>query len=118
MHTISKEFHFSAGHHLLCLASDHPCTKPHGHNYVVRVFFRGPVNHQGFVVDYNDLKPIGVWLDHHLDHTDLNDFFGDMSTTVENMTEYLFKMFKPSYPTLFAIEMSETPKTTCRYEPR
>lgn len=115
MHTISKEFHFSASHALLGLPVDHPCSALHGHNYIIRVFFRGPVNEKGFVIDYNDLKPIGKWIDEYLDHTHLNHFF-PFSTTVENMTEYIFNHFKPTFPTLYAVEMSETPKTTCRYE--
>jgi len=35
---------------------------------------------------------------------------------VENMSKYIFDKFKPQFPLLFAVEMSETPKTNCRYE--
>jgi len=50
-----------------------------------------------------------------LDHRNLNDVF-DFQTSVENMSKYIFDKFKPQFPLLFAVEMSETPKTNCRYE--
>ena len=37
MFKISKEFYFSAAHALFGLPDDHPCTRLHGHNYVVTV---------------------------------------------------------------------------------
>jgi 6-pyruvoyl-tetrahydropterin synthase len=39
-YTISKEFAFSAAHHLNGLPPSHPCSRVHGHNYVVRVVLR------------------------------------------------------------------------------
>ncbi len=115
MYTISKEFHFSASHQLNGLKDGHPCGRIHGHNYTLRVFLRGEPDKNGFVQDYNDLKPISDWIDAKLDHRHLNDVFG-FQTSVENMSRYIFDLFKPQFPLLAAIEMSETPKTTCRYE--
>jgi len=115
MHTISKEFQFSASYRLIGLPKGHPCSNLHGHNYTVKVFLRGPVNEDGFVQDYNELKPIKLWIDKNLDHKHLNDVF-PFQTSVENMSEWIFNLFKPRFPLLHAIEMSETPKTTCRYE--
>jgi 6-pyruvoyltetrahydropterin/6-carboxytetrahydropterin synthase len=116
MFTISKEFHFSASHQLCGLANGHPCARLHGHNYVIRVFLRAEsTNAEGFVQDYNDLKPISEWVDTVLDHRNLNEVF-DFQTSVENMSRYIYQHFKPLYPLLLAVEMSETPKTNCRYE--
>ena len=115
MHTISKEFYFSASHQLLGLINDHPCGRIHGHNYTLKVFLKGELNKEGFVQDYNDLKPISDWVDQVLDHRHLNEVF-PFQTSVENMSKYIFDLFKPQFPLLFAVEMSETPKTNCRYE--
>lgn len=115
MHTISKEFHFSASHQLLGLKNDHPCGRIHGHNYILKIFLRGEPNKDGFVQDYNDLKPISDWVNNTLDHRHLNDIF-DFQTSVENMCKYIYNLFKPEFPLLVAVEMSETPKTNCRYE--
>lgn len=116
MFTISKEFNFSASHQLHGLATDHPCMRMHGHNYVLKVFLRGELNKEGFVQDYRDLKPISEWVESTLDHRHLNDVF-PFQTSVENMSKYIFDLFKPQFPLLIAVELSETPKTNCRYEP-
>jgi 6-pyruvoyltetrahydropterin/6-carboxytetrahydropterin synthase len=115
MYTISKEFQFSASHQLKDLKDGHPCGRIHGHNYSLKVFLKGELNKEGFVQDYSDLKPISDWVDETLDHRNLNDVF-DFQTSVENMSKYVFDLFKPQFPLIFAVEMSETPKTNCRYE--
>lgn len=116
MNTISKEFHFSASHILFGLPLGHPCSRMHGHNYVLRVFLRGPLNVHGFVVDYRALEPIKKYVDDELDHRHLNDVFA-LQPTVENMSRFIYEKFKPMFLELVAVEMSETPKTCCRYEP-
>lgn len=116
MNVISKEFHFSASHRLYDLPEDHPCARMHGHNYIIKVFLKGEPNKVGFVQDYGDLKPIKEYIDTVLDHRHLNDVFPMHSPTVEHMSKLLFDYFKPQFPLLYAIEMSETPKTNCRYE--
>jgi 6-pyruvoyltetrahydropterin/6-carboxytetrahydropterin synthase len=116
MNTISKEFHFSASHILNGLPEGHPCGRLHGHNYVVTVFLKGEPNKYGFVQDYRELDPIKKYIDDTLDHRHLNDIF-EFQTSVENMSKFLYELFKPQFPLLSAVEMSETPKTRCRYEP-
>lgn len=117
MYTISKEFHFSAGHRLLGLEEDHPCGTFHGHNYVLTLFLKSPLlTPEGFVMDYRKLSFIRGWIQKNLDHKYLNDVF-QFNPTVENMGSYLFQLFKKDLPLLHAIEISETPKTKCRYEP-
>jgi len=115
MYTISKEFNFSASHQLLGLQKDHPCGRIHGHNYTLKIFLKGNLTEHGFVQDYNDLKPISDWIDQTLDHKHLNEVF-DFQTSVENMSKYVYDLFKPQFPLLSAVEMSETPRTNCRYE--
>ncbi|MEI8086077.1 MAG: 6-carboxytetrahydropterin synthase [Paludibacter sp.] len=115
MYIISKEFHFSASHILHGLYDGHPCGRLHGHNYILRVFLKGELNQVGFVQDYGELKPISVWIDETLDHKHLNDVF-DFQPSVEKMSKHIYDLFKPQFPLLHAIEISETPKTNCRYE--
>lgn len=116
MHIISKEFHFSASHVLLGLAGGHPCGRIHGHNYILRVFLQGPLNVHGFVVDYRSLEPIKNYVAEELDHRHLNDVL-PMQPTVENMSRYIYEKFAEMFPEMVAVEISETPKTCCRYEP-
>lgn len=115
MNTISKEFHFSASHRLKGLREKHPCGRLHGHNYIVKVILKGEPNKDGFVQDYGELKPFKDYFDNNLDHQHLNDVY-KFQPSVENMSKFIFDLFKPDFPLLHAIEMSETPKTNCRYE--
>lgn len=117
MYTISKEFHFSASHQLFGLSEGHQCGRLHGHNYILTVYLQADsLQSTGFVQDYGELSLIKEWIDKTLDHRHLNDVF-EFNTTVENMCRYIYELFKPHYPLISSIEMSETPKTRCKYEP-
>jgi 6-pyruvoyltetrahydropterin/6-carboxytetrahydropterin synthase len=116
MYIIRKEFAFSASHCLDHLPPEHPCSRVHGHNYTVTVELRSKeLNVNAFVLDYRALDPIKKYIDEVLDHRHLNDVF-DFSPTAEKMAEYFFNLFKVFIPELYAIEISETPKTNARYE--
>lgn len=116
MFKIRKEFHFSASHSLCDLPETHPCSRVHGHNYVVTVELKSlTLDKVGMVVDYRVLDPIKKFIDSELDHRHLNDVL-PFNPTAENMAGYLFELFKTEFPQLSALEVSETPKTSARYE--
>lgn len=118
MYKISKEFAFSASHALLGLPENHPCTRLHGHNYVVIIHLKSEkLNDKGFVVDYNDLSPIKEYIDNTIDHRHLNDIMAPLNSSAENLAKMLYDIFKPDFHQLYAVEVSETPKTTAIYEP-
>lgn len=117
MYTISKEFHFSASHQLKGLPDVHPCSHMHGHNYVVTVELQSDkLNDVGFVVDYRELDGIKQWIDNTLDHKHLNDVL-PFNPTAENMAKHFFTIFKQLQPCVSAVVVSETQKTSARYEP-
>lgn len=117
MYLITKRHHFSAAHRLHGLPEDHPCSRLHGHNYIVEVELEAEeLDAVGFVQDYGDLGKIFDWIDRHWDHQNLNDKM-DENTTAENMAAYLFKRFKIDFPKLSAVRVSETPKTWAIYRP-
>ncbi|GAB6012887.1 6-pyruvoyl trahydropterin synthase family protein [Viscerimonas tarda] len=116
MYKISKQFAFSASHILNGLPDGHPCARLHGHNYIVILHLRSEtLNDVGFVTDYRDLDFVKDYIDTTLDHRHLNDVFG-FNPSAENMAEYLFHLFSGKLPRLYAVEVSETPKTSARYE--
>lgn len=118
MYKISKEFSFSAAHQLHGLPDDHPCSRLHGHNYVVTVFLQAQeLDSRGFVRDYNELKVMKAYIDEHFDHRNLNDILAPQNSTAENIAKFLYDKFKPQFPELCAIGVSETPKTMAIYEP-
>jgi 6-pyruvoyltetrahydropterin/6-carboxytetrahydropterin synthase len=117
MFTIRKEFHFSASHQLVGLASDHPCTRLHGHNYVITVELEASkLNKVGFVTDYRDLQPMKDYIDSVLDHHHLNDIF-PFNPTAELIAKALYTQFKKAFPQISAVECKETDKTSARYTP-
>ena len=116
MFVITKEFHFSASHVLTGLRDGHPCGRMHGHNYVIKVELSSvSLNKDAFVQDYNDLSPIKDYIDSQLDHRHLNEIIPGQPSA-ENIAKHLYWKFKPHFPFLRAVEVSETPKTNCRYE--
>ena len=117
MYKISKHFFFSASHVLEHLPGDHPCARLHGHNYRVTVFLKSETLDQyGFVRDYKTLFTVRQFIDETLDHQHLNDFM-PFPPTSENIARFLYERFKPEIPELYAVEVSETPQTSCIYEP-
>lgn len=117
MYKISKQFSFSASHQLSMLGDDHPCARMHGHNYIITVHLQSETLDQyGFVRDYKALKIVKQFIDDVLDHRHLNDILPNAPTS-ENIAKYIFDRFKPELPELYAIEVSETPQTSCLYEP-
>ncbi|HEY7824399.1 MAG TPA: 6-carboxytetrahydropterin synthase QueD [Acidimicrobiia bacterium] len=115
MYRISKDFHFSASHQLHGLRAGHPCGRMHGHNYIVKVTLSGQtLDDRGFLLDYNDLKPFGQWLDDTLDHQHLNEVL-QVQPTAENMAQVLAEIARdilaiPDHVSI-SIGVSETPKT-------
>ncbi|GHS93987.1 6-carboxy-5,6,7,8-tetrahydropterin synthase [Bacteroidia bacterium] len=117
MYKISKQFSFSASHILDLLAKDHPCARMHGHNYVITIHLKSKdLDEHGFVKDYNTLKIVEKYIEETLDHRHLNDVIPGHPTS-ENIAGFIYKRFKPEIPELYAVEVSETPKTSCIYEP-
>ncbi|MDR0844143.1 MAG: 6-carboxytetrahydropterin synthase [Tannerella sp.] len=117
MYKISKQFSFSASHILNLLEPSHPCARMHGHNYLITVHLKSETTDQyGFVKDYKALRIVKNFIDERLDHRHLNDVVPGHPTS-ENIAKYLFDTFKPVIPELYAVEVSETPQTSCLYEP-
>ena len=117
MYKISKQFTFSASHILNQMPESHSCSRIHGHNYAVTIHLRSEkLNEFGFVKDYHDLRFIKEFIDNNLDHRHLNDII-PYHPTAENIARYLFETFSEKLPELYAVEISETPKTNAVYEP-
>lgn len=119
MYTISKEFGFSASHVLAGLPDGHPCGRVHGHNYKVRVTLKSTeLDARGFLLDYNLLKPFGVWLDTVVDHRHLNDVV-PMQPSAENLAHYFSGIAFETLPlppsVRVSVAVSETEKTWAEY---
>ena len=117
MYTISKQFNFSASHIIEGLPENHPCSRLHGHNYVVELALAAEsLNETGFVVDYNELISFKSLIDDRLDHRHLNDVL-EGATTAESIAKYLYDHAKKLWPEVVSVSVSETPKTNAIYRP-
>jgi len=116
MYQISKQFSFSASHHLAHLPAKHPCARLHGHNYRVEIVLRADVlDVTGFVVDYGELSVIKKYIDDTLDHRHLNDVF-TFNPTAENIAKNIYQECKKHWPKfIHAVRVSETEKTWAEY---
>ena len=117
MYRISKQFSFSASHILEHLPESHSCARLHGHNYRVTLHLKSEtLDKFGFVKDYQSLNPVRQFIDETLDHRHLNDCMSE-PPTAENIARFIYERFQSEIEELYAVEVSETPQTTCIYEP-
>jgi len=117
MYTISKSFDFSASHIIDGVASNHPCARLHGHNWVVTLHLASPdLDECGFVVDFVDLARFKRHIDERFDHRHLNDVL-TCSPTSENLARHFYDVAKDWWPSVAACVVSEPPKTSAVYAP-
>lgn len=118
MYIIAKEFHFSASHILHGLAEDHPCSRLHGHNYLVEVELQSKtLNAVGFVRDYRELSALKTYIDDVFDHRHLNDVLGDNGTTAEQLAKHFYDWSKERWAEVSAVSVRETPRSVATYRP-
>ena len=117
MYTITKQFSFSASHVLDHLPEEHPCSRLHGHNYIVELVLQSTeLDPLGFVRDYNELAPFKGFIDDKLDHRHLDNVIEGPSTA-ENLARHLYEFARRMWPEVVAVRVSETPKTWAEYRP-
>lgn len=96
------------------------CNNPngHGHNYIVEVTVKGPVDEvSGFIIDVSTLKEL-IWIRAlaKLDHKNLDldvEFFNDKPSTVENIAAFIWNCLESYIPDpgkLYEITVHETEK--------
>lgn len=118
MFTVTKQYHFSSSHQLFGLAPDHPCSRLHGHNYIVEIELSGEtLNQHGFVRDYREMDILKTYIDEKIDHRHLNEIFGQDGTTAEKLAKHFYEWCKQRWPEVTAARVSETPKTWATYRP-
>ena len=85
MYKVTKRMEISAGHKL-CLAYDSPCSRPHGHNWIIEVEVSSEeLNKDGMVIDFTVIKDE---IKGRIDHQNLNEIFS-FNPTAENIAEWI-----------------------------
>jgi len=115
--TIGKTFTFAASHQLTGVPDGHQCARLHGHNYAITLTITADhLTGPGWVKDYGDLAPFGVYLDDHYDHRHLNDAV-DFNPTAEQLAAHLANWavtsgVVPPNTITVTVTVNESPKTT------
>lgn len=120
MFRISKSFAFSASHQLAGLPPMHPCSRLHGHNYVVEIELASErLDEVGFVFDYRAMDGFKRWVDEVLDHRHLNDVLGaGTNPTAELLAAFLFSRARELLgERVTAVAVCETDRTRAEYRP-
>ena len=92
MHTIFKDFSFSAAHAIR--GHTRGCENLHGHNYRVRVHLRAErLDALGMVLDFADLKAMMQEILGPFDHRVINEIppFDERNTTAELISQYVYE---------------------------
>ncbi|WP_330351771.1 6-pyruvoyl trahydropterin synthase family protein [Streptomyces sp. NBC_00582] len=119
--TIGKKFGFEAGHRLPGLASEHKCSRQHGHSYEVEVILTAPqLEEPGFVTDFGALAPFKEFLDTDLDHRNLHEIL-PFEPTSERLAQFLAGWFihnlQPKiHGRLVAVLVRETASSWARFD--
>ena len=111
-----KDFTFEAAHQLTKVPLGHQCGRLHGHSYKLRIHCKGKLNpNLDWVVDYADIALAARKIVNKLDHSNLNDSF-DFETTAENLAYWIGEEISKELPSVYAVELFETPTTSVIYE--
>ncbi len=88
---ITKHFGFDSAHFLPNVPEDHKCRRMHGHSYQVWLHVTGDVReHEGWIVDFGEIKEAWRRLDARLDHHLLNELPGLENPTAENLAAWIW----------------------------
>lgn len=89
---------------------------PHGHDYIVTVFYRGvPHEQDGMIVNLIDIKPVVAQVLKPLENSFLNDLpeFAAKPPTLENLVQYLWREMAPQIGDgkLVCLQLQQTART-------
>lgn len=102
------KFDFAASRRLPRLPPDHPCSRLHGHTFLVELRLRGEVAaDSGWMIDFGALEQQIAGVNGRLDHHYLNDIEGLDNPTTEILAIWLWQQFVADCPQLYRIKVQE-----------
>jgi 6-pyruvoyltetrahydropterin/6-carboxytetrahydropterin synthase len=88
----------------------------HGHNYIIEVYLRSKVLHNGMILNFNKVKEVfKTEIDEKYDHHMLNDVMVDIPTA-ENMAKEILYIMVKKIPEIYKIRIWETSSSYAEYE--
>lgn len=120
---LNKDFNFSAAHYIPSEDAG-KCMRTHGHTYFVNITIAGDeLDHNGFLVNFSDLKKL---IHDQFDHDLLNDLvqFKGKSPSTEIVAQTIYQMVQSylkdqkNHPKCVQIYLRETPTSYVVYRPK
>ncbi len=113
---LKSQFQIESARFLPKLPSEHPCSRMHGHSFILIFTFHGHLNPEtGWVQDYHEISDILKPLLNQLDHHVLNEVPGLTNPTSEMLALWLFERAQKVLPDLVRVTVKETPTTECSF---
>jgi 6-pyruvoyltetrahydropterin/6-carboxytetrahydropterin synthase len=109
------DFSFDAAHYLTKVPAGHKCAVMHGHTYHLRIWINGPIDEQGWVMDFAAIKQKAATVIDVVDHHCLNTVEGLENPTCELFAVWLWIKLKKEIPLLHKITLQETPTSGVEY---
>ncbi|HCG74961.1 MULTISPECIES: 6-carboxytetrahydropterin synthase QueD [Staphylococcus] len=120
---LNKDFNFSAAHYIPSEDAG-KCMRTHGHTYFVNITIAGDtLDHNGFLVNFSDLKKL---IHDQFDHYLLNDLtpFKGKSPSTEIVAQTIYNMVqdylsdRDNQPQCVQVYLRETPTSYVVYQPK
>lgn len=106
---------FEAAHVLPFVPRGHPCSRVHGHSYLVSVTIEGDVElNTGWVMDFAEIDAHVLPMIEQLDHRLLNEVEGLENPTCELFARWIWTRLR-ALAGLVEVQVSETTNSYCRY---
>ncbi|OFZ16222.1 MAG: 6-carboxytetrahydropterin synthase QueD [Bdellovibrionales bacterium RBG_16_40_8] len=94
----------------------HKCGRLHGHSYKMTLIVRGPLlKHEGWIMDFSDIKLLAKPVIDKLDHRYLNEIPGLENPTAEVLARWIYENLQVSITGLYQVIINETCTAQCRY---
>ena len=111
--TVTKEFTFDAAHNLENYRGK--CESLHGHTWRIQVTVSGPVDNDGMVFDFSEMKKIiNQHVRNKVDHSYLNEYI--KQPTAENIGLWVYKQLSPHLSNIIEIKVFESPTSFATIE--
>lgn len=111
---VTRSFSFEAAHELPWHAGK--CKRLHGHHYRFEVTVEGPLDDNGIVIDFDDLKRVvNTEVVDRLDHQYLNDLLDN--PTAERVAQDVWTRLTGAGLNLVGLRLWETPDSSVELLP-
>jgi 6-pyruvoyltetrahydropterin/6-carboxytetrahydropterin synthase len=113
---LKQQFQIEAARFLPRLPTNHPCSRMHGHSFVILLTLQGNLDPEvGWVRDYHEISQTMSPLLKMMDHKVLNEVPGLENPTSENLCRFIYEHMKPQITELKSVTVKETSLTECTY---